>query len=390
MMKTILFEQSSNTYYQLSNSGISKTDDDIETGERNLLIIDSACSIVSVDMPLKQEKQIIKALPFALEEAIGSELEDTHINFFKKKEGKAFSLIISKLIMNDLFENPLNGAVYYLPTLLPQNENKLTIAVFNDTACIKASDVDAYSVPLTLLEKALTSQLAKTNDLQGIVLYLAQSDASKDNSLLKAQLESFGLNVEKGELNTLLPAISQPQLKYNNLFAGDYKRIKKTQSFKPTKFKPIMITAAALIILTLSIIKVQTTQISGQTEAVKQASLDFYKKLFPGERVRPRLMKKQFNDLIKESDGNYSSDAGFAKLLASTAEEIKSLKTISFDSIKYNKKNRMLEASVICKTVNQLDKLKNALTTKGLSVDIASANQSGSNIKGVIKVSNNG
>ena len=50
----------------------------------------------------------------------------------------------------------------------------------------------------------------------------------------------------------------------------------------------------------------------------------------------------------------------------------------------------MLEASLICKTVNQLDQLKNALAKKGLSVDIASANQSGNSVKGVIKVSSNG
>lgn len=389
MMKTILFEQASNTYYQLSSSGVSKVDDEAESGERNLLIIDSACSIVSVDMPLKQEKQIIKALPFALEEAIGSELEQTHISFLAKKDNKAYSMVVAKQFMNNLFEDNRNAAVFYLPTLLPCKDNTLTIAVINDTACIKASDVEAYSVPLMLLEKALTAQM-HSSEIGTIELYIAQSDTTKDNNLLKAQLDSFGVEVIEGQLNTLVPDLMAPPTKNKNLFGGEYKRVKQSNKFKATKFRPVMYASVALLILALSIINIQTTQLSGQAAAVKLASVEFYKKLFPGERVRPRLMKKQLNDLINENNGNHANDTGFTTLLASTAGEVRSLKSISFESIKFNQKNGVLEASLICKTVNQLDQLKNALAKKGLSVDIASANQSGNSVKGVIKVSSNG
>ena len=389
MMKTILFEQASNTYYQLSSSGMSKFDDEVEPGERNLLIIDSACSIVSVDMPLKQEKQIIKALPFALEEAIGSELEETHISFLAKKDSKAYSMVVAKQVMNNLFEDNRNAAVFYLPTLLPCKDSTLTIAVINEVACIKASEVEAYSVPLVLLEKALTAQLHGSK-IETIELYIAQTSAAKDNNLLKAQLDSFGVEIIEGQLNTLLAAFAPPPIKSKNLLGGEYKRIKQSNKFKATKFRPVMYASVALLILALSIISIQTTQLSGQAAAVKLASVEFYKKLFPGERVRPRLMKKQFNDLINENNGNHANDTGFTTLLASTAGEVRSLKSISFESIKFNQKNGVLEASLICKTVNQLDQLKNALAKKGLSVDIASANQSGNSVKGVIKVSSNG
>ena len=101
-------------------------------------------------------------------------------------------------------------------------------------------------------------------------------------------------------------------------------------------------------------------------------------------------MKRQFNDYIKSSSGSGQNKAVFTELLATTAKEVKTFKNIQFNSIKYSDKNHLLELSLTCSSVNELDQLKQKLSAKGLKVDIASANQSGGMVKGVIKVQSNG
>lgn len=231
-------------------------------------------------------------------------------------------------------------------------------------------------------------ELKDHTEKNSLTLYQLDEDA-ESNELVIAQLQGLDLAITSGDLLEVTQLIlsEKPNL---NLLTGEYKRRANKKQTSLTKLKLPAYLIAASLLVGLTITTLETSMINKQTEGVQAASIEFYKKLFPGERVRPKLMKRQFNDTLKQTGSSNGSSLGFSDLLAKTALETKKLKDITFESIKYNSKNKSIELSLTCKSVAQLDKLKDQLTSKGLLVDIASANQSGSQVKGVLKVSHNG
>lgn len=388
-MNSYLYNQSTDALYLVGETDIDRVDSLTEGSNSQVYLFGTSCNVVSVPMPLKQEKQIVKALPFALEEVIGSELEDTHIKYINRIDSNAYSLVTSKLQIQKLYDNEEIEAVGFLPNTLPLKEEGVSVFIIDDTASVKISNHYFYSVPCAMLEKSLHEQLIVNPTIKTISVYELNNKASQ-NDLLLSQLEGLDAEVIKLGAQDIIGNINSQPIKSFNLFCNEFKRIKAKTSAKTSKFKlPLSLAAASLLIIFISI-SIETSRLESQARAVQTASVDFYKKLFPDERVRPRLMKRQFNDYIKEAGAGTGGHSGFTSLLANTAVETQSFKNIDFESIKFNSKSKSLEISLTCESVNQLDKLKDKLTNKGLLVDIASANQSGKTVKGVIKVSNNG
>ncbi len=387
-MKTYLLEKPSNRYYLIGSNQIEAIDTPNDEELRNIYLFGSSISVSAIPMPLKQDKQIIKALPFALEESLGSELDDTHIKYLSKQNGIAYSLILESSIIQELYDDKLNHSLAYLPSALPVSESSVSILLLNDTTCVKINKHYSYSIPKSLLEKSLYLELKDHTEKNSLTVYQLDEDA-QSNELVIAQLQGLGLAITSGDLLEVTQLISSenPIL---NLLTGEYKRKADKKQTSLTKLKLPAYLIAASLLVGLTITTLETSMINKQTEGVQAASIEFYKKLFPGERVRPQLMKRQFNDTLKQTGSSNGSNLGFSGLLAKTALETKKLKDITFESIKYNSKNKSIELSLTCKSVAQLDKLKDQLTNKGLLVDIASANQSGSQVKGVLKVSHNG
>ena len=388
-MNSYLYNQSTDAHYLVSESGIERVDALAEGESSQIYLFGTTCNVVSVPMPLKQEKQIVKALPFALEEVIGSELEDTHIKYINRIDNNAYSLITSKTQIQKLYDNLEIEAVGFLPNTLPLKQEGASVFIIDGTANVKISNHYFYSVPCSMLEKSLHEQLTQNPGIKTISVY-ELSDEVGQNELLLSQLEGLDADIIKTGAQEVIDSINSQSIKSFNLLCNEFKRIKPKTSAKTSKFKlPLSLVAASLLIVFFSI-SIETSRLESQAKAVQTASVDFYKKLFPGERVRPRLMKRQFNDYIKEAGAGLSGNTGFTSLLANTAVETQAFKNIDFESIKFNSKSKSLEINLTCESVNQLDKLKDKLTNKGLFVDIASANQSGKKVKGVIKVSNNG
>jgi general secretion pathway protein L len=392
MMNTLLLNTTDGSYYQFdANKRLETIDVSDSLGSKNIFIIDSVVNIVSVSMPLKQDKQIERALPFAIEESISSDLEQTHIKYLGKKSGDAYGLIADKTFISAFHQDEQVLAVSYLPVFLPETINGMTVILINDTALVNVSQFKAFSIPVALLEHSLASIIQSDESLTSIsVLDATPGKEGKFDDLLMAQLQSLQVEIKPLNPESFYQGIDNADLKKSSLFSGEFKRVQQKNSAQLSKFRSVSVFFFALLVLALLMSYTYIAQTENKADAVQQASIEFYKKLFPNERVRKKLMKRQFNDYIKNASGVGRSEGNFTSLLGRTGSEIKTFKSIKIESAKFNEKNQLLEVSLICDSVNQLDQLKQKLISKGLQVDIASANQAGGAIKGVIKVKANG
>jgi len=122
---------------------------------------------------------------------------------------------------------------------------------------------------------------------------------------------------------------------------------------------------------------------------VKTASKQYYQTLFPDETVR-RGLKRMFNDKLETASPDSQSSAGFTQILANASSQIRKNKDAQMQSVRFAANKGVLEISLLTNNIAQLDSIKQQLEKHGLTVEIASANNDGKRIKGLLKVSNNG
>jgi len=356
--------------------------EDINLKDATILLMENAISSVEVVMPIKQTKQIVKALPFALEDKLATEVEDNHIQYIGSVSGKAHALVATHNLMSTLEEQGIKFATSLASSLNIQDNRPSLLSIKNDIY-IKTNALYSVCVPVRLLTFTL-EQLRSADKIQN-ELNLCEIDEL--DPLQKAELTNLGFELFDADTAHVLPGL--PIDKNLNLMTGPYKPKQIKTNKKPFKFKTPVAMAATVLVATLIGVSIETKQIEAKATAVKTASIDYYKRLFPNERVRERAFKRQFRDSVGDSQ-NIGGSATFTNLLAKSTKEISSNKNLEIDAVRYNKSKSVLELNLIAGNVGQLESLKSTLSSKNLSVEIASANQSGGKIKGLIKVKQNG
>lgn len=348
-----------------------------------LILNGPICQVLSAQMPVKQSRQIIKALPFALEEQLANEIDHNHIQFLGREGTQAHALVCDTHIMETLIQQFNPDKLLYLPLLLPQIEQGICVCILDGMASIRYSTYGAMNITAELLTLALEKLKIKEDMI--VEFY----DLDDQHNLLPLEIENLGYEVQQPERKELINHIEKASIGYQwNLLTGAYAKKKAPVKTKQSKLKSPLSIAAALIISVFFIQLIQMKQYQQMTELVKDASKSFYVTLFPGENVRS--IRRQFRDKLEESGSGPVTSAGFISILAAATKDISTNANIEWDAVRFTRQKNELEVNVIVDNIAQLDSIKQKMTSNGLLVDIASATNTGKRIKGVLKVSKNG
>ncbi|MEH6344753.1 MAG: type II secretion system protein GspL [Bermanella sp.] len=349
------------------------------------MLMGNDCNILSAPMPTKQARQIVKALPFAMEELLANDVESNHLHYIGRSNGQAHALTIQHSVIKNIIELHAPTKLFYLPMLLPIGPDNISVLIIEDNACVRINEYSAFSVPVDFLPLALEKHLSQDEGKQNVII----SYAGDKLELLELQLENLGLGIEQKEFSEVLQYIqSQTLMTANNLLSGQYQLKASGDKKSNSKIKAVITLAACLFALIISINLITASQQTNLAGLVKAASKEFYLKLFPGERVRG--IKRQFAEKLDNNTATAQGSAGFTQILAITAGEIRQNKSAEIHAVRFTAKKGTLEISIITENVAQLDGIKKKLEQKNLSVEIASANNDGKRIKGLLKVSKNG
>ena len=108
------------------------------------LFIGGSINVINTPMPIKQARQIIKALPFALEEQLANDVENNHLHFIGRKDGKAYALTLSHDIMKSTVDRYAPSKLYFMPLLLPVIADTISVLVIEGYACVRINDLNAF------------------------------------------------------------------------------------------------------------------------------------------------------------------------------------------------------------------------------------------------------
>ncbi|EAT13452.1 hypothetical protein HF888_08140 [Bermanella marisrubri] len=348
-----------------------------KTEAKSIWISDAQCQIYNVDMPIKQARQIVKALPFALEEQIAEDVDNLHIVYLGKEDGKASALVVNKQYMDGLFEHQIQHA-YYLPLALPFDKNSASLAVLNDQVLLRLSEFKAYSIQKEAV--GLFLQRFK-NEFESIQVF------GDLDELIKLEMESENIEIHQKTLDDLNQLI-QSSRPNHDLMSGPYKVTIKKKNPKLDLLKTPLTLAAALFICAISINWIQAFQLDGKSEAVKNASKNYYEQLFPGESAGYG-MKRMFRQKLEEGELVQNGET-FTRLLSGIGNPISSMSSLELLGLRYNQSKATLEIELNAPSIAELDKLKKSLEQQSYTVEIAAANNQGGKIKGLLKVNKNG
>lgn len=379
-MKLHLFNAKSQGLQEIEQGDIHVPDPD--NSVQTLVINDTFCQVLAAQMPVKQARQIIKALPFALEEQLANEIDNNHIHYIGREGVEAYALVVEHRIMSALIDQFEPDTVQYFPLLLPQIEQGICVCILNNVASIRFSKFGVLSVPPEILSHTLEKLKTDSNNI--VEFY----DFDDSHTLLPLEIENLGYEVQQPEKKDLLLLIEKASASYSwNLLSGEYTKKKATVATKHSKIKGPLAIAATLILTVFFIQLIEMKQYQQMTSLVSDASKNFYSVLFPGETVRS--IRRQFKDKLDEAGAGPTASAGFVSLLASVTKDI-TFDSVEWDAVRFTRQKNELEINLIVENIAQLDSIKQKLSSNGLIVDITSATNTGKRIKGVLKVSKNG
>jgi len=363
--------------HAVSETGQYVADAADATVEPNLVwLTGPQCQVYTVDMPLKQTRQITKALPFALEEQLAQDIDLQHIVFLGKKQRQAYAQVISHDVMKSIQETGAQHA-YYLPLSLPLEKSQATIAIIEEQAMVRLDEYQGFALPISALGLFLQRYKAQYT---GLTVY------GELPELIKLELESDGIAFNVNALSELVSHLEQAKPKFD-LMTGPYKvKVKKTNT-KLNKFKAPATLAAAIFVAGVSINWVNALQLSAKAEAIENASKEYYQQLFPGDNANYG-MKRQFSNRL-EDGVQVSNGESFTQILSAVGKQLVNQNNTETESIRYNKSNAELEIEVIVPNIGQLDQFKQTMAKQNYSVDIASANNEKGKTKGLLKVKKN-
>jgi general secretion pathway protein L len=351
-----------------------------------ILLAGTECQILHTPMPIKQIRQIIKALPFALEEKLANDLDQNHLVYLGREDGEAYAATISHETIGFISQSSPCKKMFFLPLLLPIINNGVSILIIDGQACVRLGEFFAFCVPTELLALTLEKYFSGNEETKELALCFSQTT----DDLLIVQLESLGLEINIQSYMDIHNSIAAEVLLSKNNLLTDIYQVKdiKAQGAN-NKFKTLAALAACLFVTIVTSNFINASQKDNLASLINGASKQYYQQLFPGERVR-RGLKRVFADKLEGASPDSQGATGFTQMLAKASSEIRKNKNAQLQSVRFTDKKGELEISLLTSNIAQLDNIKQMLEKSHLKVEIASANNDGKRIKGLLKVTNNG
>ena len=343
----------------------------IITDQEVILLLPAAeVSLVSIDLPLNNKKQIKKALPFALEEFLADDVEVNHYVWISQPDNK----IIVAVINNERFIRCISSfdsagitllGVYSEVLFLPYEKDGCSIGIDNQNAIIRmgnylggGSDLSALSIILKKLIHdnqyikflQIFSQEDVVNYFSDIVIQKTQHETNLAYLFLKADIS---------KVNTKI-----------NLLNDQVKLIKKTQ-WRWQEWLPTLAVIVVALVLQWGILLDNFWQEEKNLTGIESATLNLFKETFP-EVKRIVNIKAQADLQLSELKSHaLVVESRFMQLIYKVGDVLKDNKNIVVKQIEFDKNN--LQVQLVVFEVDQVEQIKHQIENHGqLSVNIIS------------------
>lgn len=338
--------------------------------------------MVTCEVPGRSAAQIRRALPFAAEEYVASDIELMHIAHRAIKPGTPVlcNIVAHEVMRNwlDCFKSLQVNPGYFIADsqVLPAGAGVASVMFEGDMALVAAQD-QAATVDRGNLVFALN-----TLDAQRIFTINGElSDLERGQLENSPELEHVPTS-EHGVLDYLADKFTGAQ--FINLLQGGYQAA-RPKSPHAAKWSGVAALAASWLVIAFVAMIAQAWWASSEADRLQEESFAFYQSTFPREsqpntvdQLRRRMRAKLGQ---KAADGDGSAFVGLAAQFANVIDA-----NSRVDSLSYTEQRRELTVEVMLNSYADLDVIKEKLASAGVDVEVVSAEAEESGARSRLRV----
>lgn len=332
-----------------------------------------------VNAPARQQRQLQQALPFLLEEMLAGDIDEFHVVAGRRIDPQRLQVLAVerrrlRAVLAALQHAGLDPAIVTSEALaLPVPERGIALLLAGADSLVAGSD--GHALGLDAGDATLVLDRVAADAAQAVVLLAGDEDAALRAEALEAALQAAEVppRVERdarvqASLNWLAPQAGS--LSALNLRQGEFAAAGDGGFDPGFDWQPLAWLAASWAVLALGYQVALGISHEREATAVREAQVALYRQAFPGAGDVPRP-RAQMEGHLRTAAG---AGAGLIPLVAETSAALAGLdadqslftpRNLSWDSTQAK-----LHVDIVARSLEDLDRLRQALEQRGLVVDL--------------------
>ena len=336
--------------------------------------------LTHANIPSKNKKQLLQAVPYALEERLADDIDTLHFAVYRENnDAPTHVAVINHQKMEHwlavLREHNIH-AHYILPSLLalPYKEGCWTLVNKKNTACLRQNKWSGFSCDQTLLPIFITEELEQSPP-EAIYYAGEGADYPTELSEFEHHLLSSASEVNHDDIVDVLEL---------NLLTGFSRGDSALLNINWKPWRPVVALTGILGVIWIGMLAWQNHQLDNKLAALDAEIESVYKKTFPKSRIQnaPVQMKQRLAELQK---ANGSSGGSALQAIATVSPFFKKFPKISLREIR--RQNNELLFVISAPNLSSLENFKNTLLKEGaLQVEIKSSTTTSDKVESTLVV----
>ena len=362
-------------------------------GKKVSLLIDSNYTTVeTINIPSKNRSKQLLAIPFAMEDLLADDIDDTHFAIGKSDENQVPVIAINRELLTrtlSLFADYQIhvDAVFADSNPLPATEEQWTVLIDGDSAIIKTDSVHSQNCDRENLNLILSSLLNGPNDdevtrPQSINYYYKEDDESAAELLEGIEVEIKPITYKNHCLEIFIQHMNTVPLL--NLLQGEFSP-KREGNLWLKPWKSVAAVAAIWLGLQLGYDALLTAELEEKNIALSKQIETEFKRAIPDARKMTNMQKRverRLKDL--KSGGSGSNNSGFLQILSKVSPALKNNERINIQAAVY--RNNYVDFDLTAKSLQDIETVKKNLEKIPGITTVLSTTVEKDNVKGRLRL----
>jgi general secretion pathway protein L len=369
------------------------------SGENIVLVPAEQVLMTSAQVPSRKTRQIIQALPFAIEEQLTENVELMHLSMGGRADsGEIAVAVVARDVMAHwvevLEQSGLNPQFMVSDALCvsdgtPINNETVNILLESERVLFRVGVTDGFAVEKEQVSTFL-SVLNHSHDKSEEILETRQftlfSAQSEDQQVLIAQWQA-----------ELEGALNQQPLDYEpfetlcrgfsartaiNLLTGEFAPQSSSSSSKASWRSVAALLVIGFLLHIMSLVG-QGVYLNIEANAFREDAQQLYANVYPDDRNVRDLRRRWRSHLNGDSSSEQQDD--FMSVFSAATAELKNT-SLQLVNINFNQQRGDLILQLVAPNSDQLVSYSQKLATAGLKSEIGTINQDDNSVKGSIRI----
>jgi general secretion pathway protein L len=336
-------------------------------------------------VPSKQQRQILQAVPFMVEEHLATDVEACHFAIGQRNDTGAVAVAVidqtrMRFWYDILLELGLKPSFMTTDLLAVKLSTSCHIIVDGERALIRSGSAEGVCVS--------TEMLAMT-----VGLFDEQLKADVQVSVRPSQLESISLQINQMNAELTAPVeVTEPEYSVFetisrgfdqstiNLLQGAFK-VQERSIKQGSAWRSVAVLTVCAFVLHLLVLMGQAVYLDVQARQMDAEARQMYASIYPNDR-NVRDMRRRWQNHLRKGGGMTGE---FMTLFVETTQNIPGTNLV-LSNLNYNQSRGDMMLQLEANRSEQLISFADTLNKLGLEAEIGTINQADDAVRGSVKV----